>query len=171
MMDSTVEEILGALGGFNLWKEKKIIVFTYWSTDDKIYRETGWLRTCGVNRDRVPQPRWMQMKCFFQLGVSGGGQGKKLEWYFYLHPSWPGNSVPVHPACSESPRLTAVEYSFTETHTVTQFNLNWRVRNTNHHRYQHQCHRRCDYDRTSFPRHSGFVALGLCSRSNELWKT
>ena len=74
---------------------------------DFMYRQTGRLGTFGANRDRVPQPIGIQMKSFFQLRVSGEGQDKKLklEWHFYLYPSWFGNSVPIHPARPESPRL------------------------------------------------------------------
>ena len=41
-------------------------------------RHTGQLGTCGANRDRVPEPIGIQMKSFFQLGVPGDGQDKKL---------------------------------------------------------------------------------------------
>ena len=73
-----------------------------------IYRQTGRLGTYGANRERVPQPKWMQIKCFFKVWVPGDGQDKKLklEWHFYLFSSRLGNSVLIHPACPESPRLT-----------------------------------------------------------------
>ena len=33
-----------------------------------------------------------------------------MEWHFYLCSSWLGNSVPFHPACPESPRLTVSRF-------------------------------------------------------------
>ena len=35
-------------------------------------------RDMWANRDRVPHHRPLQIKCFFQLGVSGDGHDKKL---------------------------------------------------------------------------------------------
>ena len=74
------------------------------------YRQTqmGWIGTPGVNRDRLPQHRGMQMKWLFQLGVPGDGQEKKfeLEWHFYLYFSRLANSVPINPVCPESRHLT-----------------------------------------------------------------
>ena len=69
------------------------------------YRQTGRLLICGANRDRK-----MQIRCSFQLRLTGDGQDKrhKLEWLFYLHYSRLRNSVPIQPACPESPRSTVV---------------------------------------------------------------
>ena len=60
----------------------------------KIYRQTGRLGTEFHSLET-------QIKCFFQLGVSGNGQdeSQKLKWNFSLHPSLLGNYVPVHSAC------------------------------------------------------------------------
>ena len=50
------------------------------------------------------------MKVFFRAGIPGDGQDQclKLEGHFCLFWSWLGNSVPIHPACPESPRLTVL---------------------------------------------------------------
>ena len=42
------------------------------------YRQTGQLGTFRAKRDKVLQPRRVQMKCFFQLGLPGDGQDMKL---------------------------------------------------------------------------------------------
>ena len=71
----------------NLWWTKKVVYFT--SQSHAVFHAVD------------------QMKCLFQLGLSGDGKDKglRLKWQFYLYPSLLGNFVPIHPACPESPRL------------------------------------------------------------------
>ena len=71
------------------------------------YRQMGWLGACGANRDIVPQPREMQLKCYFIFEYQGTGKTRdKLQWHFYLYFSWLRNSVPFHPYSSRMSWVT-----------------------------------------------------------------
>ena len=69
----------------------------------KYYRQTGWLGTCGMNRDRVPQSRGKET---LVLPISWYPKMKEM---FYLHLSRLGNSVPIRPTCPESPCLMVIQ--------------------------------------------------------------
>ena len=62
-----------------MWEEDiKNIFFGINENKKKLYHQTGRLGTCGANRGRVPQPRGVQMKFLFHLGVPGNSQDMKL---------------------------------------------------------------------------------------------
>ena len=78
--------------------------FFHFSSNTVRQCDSGYVK----RMETVPQPRPIQIESFVQHKVSGDGQTKKLklDWNFYLQPSCLENSLPIHPACPESPRLT-----------------------------------------------------------------
>ena len=82
-----------------------ISTFREWLTIWYIVRcdDSGHAERVRTESHSLERCRW---KGFSQHRVSGDVEDKnlKLEWQFYFY--WLRNSVPIHPACPESPCLT-----------------------------------------------------------------
>ena len=85
-----------------------LFICVYW------YRQTGWLGTCGVNRDRVLLPRGIEITVLFHLKSFNQPihWNPKLKETFQLYHSWLWNSVSIHPTFPEPPRLTVVKLKY-----------------------------------------------------------
>ena len=76
------------------------------------YRQIGRPGTCGVNSDRVPQPRGIEIKMSFQLDDLVLPTSYSPSWKkHFLCSSLGYRTVPILPTYPESPRLTVSVFS------------------------------------------------------------